>query len=249
MINSRTAFFLGARRTAQAFFLKRLFGNAKATMNDGRVEFAVIGHLVRPGSVVLDVGAHVGVFARRFSELQPDCTVVAFEPQSLPRAVFTMVGYFRRSRKIIVLPFAVGAEPTLADLSVPIKDRGGVGIGLAHIGDDGDLAQRFVIKKEVAAVVRIDDVMERLDLGPASFIKVDVEGGELNALRGAEAVIDAHKPAILCEIDGRESRFGSTTEALFEFLQLKGYKAKSLESGRLLSLQTLEKNTLFVHGA
>ncbi|MEL6388510.1 MAG: hypothetical protein AAFR00_14270, partial [Pseudomonadota bacterium] len=104
MITRKNAFFLGARRTAQEYFFKGLFANAKATMNDGRAELAAVRKHIAPNSVVLDVGAHVGVFSRRFAQLAPDCTVVAFEPQSLPRSVFSMAGFFRKPKNILVLP-------------------------------------------------------------------------------------------------------------------------------------------------
>ncbi|MEO0883423.1 MAG: FkbM family methyltransferase [Pseudomonadota bacterium] len=246
MITRENAFFLGARRTAQEYFFKTLFSNAKAMMNDGRVELVAIREHIAPGSVVLDVGAHVGVFSRRFAALAPDCTIVAFEPQSLPRSVFNMAGFFRKPNNILVLPLALGAEAGLMNLTIPIKQSGAVGIGLAHMGKDDDLADRFEIKKELVAVARLDDVLTRLDLGPVSLIKIDVEGGELNVLRGAQQTLERYSPALLCEIDGREQRFNQTAGDLSTFLAERGYVPFSLETGAALSTDTLEKNTLFL---
>ncbi|MEM6901274.1 MAG: FkbM family methyltransferase [Pseudomonadota bacterium] len=246
MINRENAFFVGARRTAQEYFFKSLFSNAKAKMNDGRVELAAVREHISPGSVVIDVGAHVGVFSRRFARIVPDCTVIAFEPQSLPRSVFSMAGFFRSRRKIVVLPFALGAEPGLTQLTIPIKQSGSVGIGLAHIGADRDLAERFELKKEVVAIARLDDVLSQFQFGPVSLIKIDVEGGELNVLQGATDTLDEHSPAILCEVDGQEHRFGQETGALSAFLNERGYVPYSLETGHALTADTLEKNTIFL---
>lgn len=219
MITPENAFFLKARRTAQEYFFKGLFSEPKATMNDGRVELAAVRQHLRSGNVIVDVGAHVGVFSRRFAALAPDCTVVAFEPQSLPRAVFSMVGFFRNRRNILVMPLALGADAGLIELSIPIKRKGAVGIGLAHVGDDADLKDRFDVRKELVAIARLDDVLARMDLGPVSLIKIDVEGGELGVLRGAIQTLETHGPAVLCEIDGREHRFGDQSDALGHFFR------------------------------
>ncbi|MEL6388065.1 MAG: FkbM family methyltransferase [Pseudomonadota bacterium] len=249
VITPENAFFLKARRTAQEYFFKGLFSEPKATMNDGRVELAAVRQHLRPGSVIVDVGAHVGVFSRRFAALAPDCTVVAFEPQSLPRAVFSMVGFFRNKRNILVMPLALGADAGLIELSIPIKRKGAVGIGLAHVGDDADLKDRFDVRKELVAIARLDDVLARMDLGPVSLIKIDVEGGELGVLRGATQTLETHGPAVLCEIDGREHRFGDQSDALGAFLQALGYAPFSLETGAALPMDGLEKNTLFLKGS
>ncbi len=247
MITRDNAFFLGWRRTALEYFVKSLFQNSPATMNDGRVELAVVQPYLTAGTTIIDVGAHVGVFSRRFARLAPSCSIVAFEPQSLPRAVFTLAGFLRKSKNILVLPCALGAESGLIELNVPIKKKGSVAVGLAHIGNDGDLQERFVVKKEVVLLSRLDDVLAKMSLGPISFIKIDVEGGELDVLRGAQNTLAVHCPALLCEIDGREERFGTSSTALFEFLSERGYLARSLESGHELTATTLEKNTLFIH--
>ena len=247
MITRDNAFFLGWRRTALEYFVKSLFQNSPATMNDGRVELASVTPHLLPGTTILDIGAHVGVFSRRFAELAPTCAIVAFEPQSLPRAVFTLSGFLRKPKNILIVPCALGSASGLIELNVPIKKKGSVAVGLAHIGDDKDLQERFVVKKEVVLLARLDDVLRNMNLGPISFIKIDVEGGELDVLRGAEETLAFHRPTLLCEIDGREERFGTTSAAFYDFLSERGYVAQSLENGRILSIETLEKNTLFVH--
>ena len=144
------------------------------------------------------------------------------------------------------MPFALGVDTGLIELSIPIKRRGGVGIGLAHVGDDTDLKERFEVKKELVSIVRLDDVLARMDLGQVSLMKIDVEGGELNVLKGAMELLTSQKPAVLCEIDGREHRFGSSSTELSKFMTGLGYVPLSLETGALLEVDALEKNTLFV---
>lgn len=246
MIDFGNAMLLQRRKTAYEKFLKSLFGSPKAVMNDGAARLSMLADLIPEGSTTIDVGANVGEFARALSRLSGGGMVLAFEPQAMPRAVLTLAGFMRRKSGIMVLPFALGETDGLVELSIPIKKKGQVGVGLAHIGDDGDFVESFEVRKELVALITLDAVMERIEAGPVSFMKIDVEGGELGVLRGAEALIAKHKPAILCEIDDREARFGASESELYDFLTARGYAAYSIADRRPLTLETLEKNTIFI---
>jgi FkbM family methyltransferase len=70
--------------------------------------------------------------------------------------------------------------------------------------------------EETINIVRLDD--ENID-GPLSFIKLDIEGGEFNCLRGAETLLSEHAPLIIFE-NGRAwpaAQFRYTKEEFFEF--------------------------------
>jgi len=96
-------------------------------------------------------------------------------------------------------------------------------------------------------LARLDDVLERYDFGPVSMIKIDVEGAELNVLKGAEATLRKYTPVVICEIDGREHRFGSTGGELVTYLENLGYAPFSLETGVQLDPSSPDRNTVFRH--
>ena len=76
--------------------------------------------------------------------------------------------------------------------------------------------------EEHIEIVRLDD--EHID-GPLSFIKLDVEGGEFNCLRGADALLSKHAPLMIFE-NGRAwpaAQFGYTKEEFFEFFSRHRY--------------------------
>ena len=245
IINSENGLFLGRRRTAAEKLFKATFCRHKAWMNAGTAELAMLRRYIPPGSTTIDIGANVGDFARRLSELSEGGLVLAFEPQSLPRSVMTMAGFFRRPSHIMVLPLALGNRDGMVTLKVPIKTPHTIGVGLAHIGDDGDLAARFLVKRELVPLTTLDRVLKHFDTGPISLIKIDVEGGELNVLRGAEKTIAQHRPVILCEVEDREGRFGTTLDQLREFFRAHNYVPRSILTNEILPFDALEHNTVF----
>jgi FkbM family methyltransferase len=249
MIGSADTIAMSGRKTAAEKLFKSIFHPVRAEMNDGAAELGMLESLIPAGSTTIDVGANVGDFTRRLAGLSKGGLVIAIEPQAMPRMVLSLAAYVRRRANIIVLPFAVGAPSAgsdrLVELKVPVKANNNVGIGLAHIGDETDLASRFQIRREMVALFSLDEIMARIDCPRVSLIKIDVEGGELGVLRGAAATLAKHRPAILCEIDNREGRFGVGKDELADFLQGLGYVPRRISDLSQLAWDALDKNTVF----
>ena len=215
-------------------------------MNSGKVELGALQRYIPEGSTTIDVGSNVGDFSRRLSDLSQGGMVLAFEPQSMPRSVMTVANFFKGKKRIMVFPMALGDEEGMVTLKIPIKKKKNVGVGLAHIGSEEDFKARFDVKKELVQVTRLDTVLERIEAGPISFIKIDVEGCELKVLRGAVKTIETHRPVVLCEIDhDREDRFGTTTSELLEFFQSRDYCVRSIATHEILPRDALERNVVF----
>ncbi|HEX5377488.1 MAG TPA: FkbM family methyltransferase, partial [Phenylobacterium sp.] len=86
------------------------------------------------------------------------------------------------------------------------------------------------------------------------FIRMDVEGAELWALRGAQQIIDRDRPHVLIEIHPRmlEARFGGSAEAVAEIFRSRGYRMFALNGDRLEERTEVEtelpwKDYFFVH--
>jgi len=242
MITREDAFFLQRKRTFWEYLWKAIFSRHQKT------QIAQMSQHITPGSCVIDVGANVGFFTRGFARATgKEGVVLAFEPQTVPRSILTTASFFKRNQNIQILPFALGETAGMLTLSIPFKAKGNVGINLAHGGDPTEMAERFTLKSETVPLARLDDVLERYDFGPVSMIKIDVEGAELNVLKGAEATLRKYTPVVICEIDGREHRFGSTGGELVTYLENLGYAPFSLETGVQLDPSSPDRNTVFRH--
>ena len=77
-----------------------------------------------------------------------------------------------------------------------------------------------------ADVTTLDDEVATLDLIPA-IIKIDVEGAELDVLKGAEAVLRAHKPRLFLSLHpGPLAKLGLTPGAIAEWLAGRHYRCR-----------------------
>ena len=239
MLNRENAFLLHSRKTAWEYLAKAVFTNGPVSKIDPIMPY------IKAGTTVIDIGSSMGFFSQRFARKAG--LVIAFEPQGMPRAVMTVASFFRQNRNIILVPCALGAGEGLLALSIPIKSGRKVGTSLAHIGNDADFSGRFAVEKELVACTTLDMALSHIETGPISMIKIDVEGGELNVLKGAEKTLATHRPNIVCEIDyGRETRFGASAEDLYDWITARGYTAVGLESGEPVTRDRLENNTVFV---
>jgi len=149
---------------------------------------------VQRGDTVVDVGAHFGAYSVRLAELVGRSgKVIAFEPlqgcvecleslrPSYPQIEVLQValGAGSKAAKTFHIPFLFGfvPEPALASLVEPQQRHQSITVPCGTLDDLLNGADRI------------------------SFIKLDVEGAEFEVLRGAEALLQSSRPAILMEVN------------------------------------------------
>jgi FkbM family methyltransferase len=230
----------GPNRTAREYLFKAIFTNDKAADADMMAKYIV------PGTCVVDVGSHVGYFSRRFADRNPGGLVLSFEPQSVPRSIATVASFFRKQRNIVQFPLALGKAPGLLELKIPIKKNEQIGIGLAHVGSADDLCQRFDIKREIAVCETLDNVLGRVGVEKLSMIKIDVEGGEQDVLRGAQETLKRYRPVVVCETGDGMGRFGDSVAGLRAFMAERNYRALDLKTGREVGGDEPAVDTVFL---
>lgn len=160
----------------------------------------LLRRLLRPGDVYVDAGANLGLFTMLAArQVGPTGSVFAFEP--VPSTFERLSEHVSRNELIHVtaLPKACGSEPGEATIHL-FADAP---IGHASLAE---LDNKTVSQATKVEVVRIDDVVDR----PAKFVKVDVEGAEWGAVKGAERVLTANaRPHIVMEVNvGAAAAFG-----------------------------------------
>jgi FkbM family methyltransferase len=184
----------------------------------GQVNYRLIDHLLKRGMSVIDVGASNGVFTTRFLQLVGlDGVVYAIEPHPANRELLESIA--KRHPQVWPEYVAASDRSGTAHLVVPIQN------GIAHTGLsrlDPDQT-RHDVETFVVETRRLDDIVPQLNA--ISFLKIDVEGHEIQVLQGATRIL-ASRPMLLVEIEQRHSA-GELNATVDWILQL-GYDGWAL---------------------
>jgi FkbM family methyltransferase len=197
------------------------------TIKKGRIfepeVIAVAEEYIKTGTVVLDVGANYGQMSLFFSNFTgPDGVVVSFEAQKYCHAILQKnitangkeniraiyAGVFDETRKYVIFP-----EPDFQRF----PSYGAYPVDLnASNGNRVD-------------TITIDDL--KIDR-PISFLKVDIQGSDLYALRGARQTILRHRMPILFEFEQQfQEEFGTSFQDYVDFVKSIGYRFSKVVLG------------------
>jgi FkbM family methyltransferase len=171
---------------------------------------------VKPGDVVLDVGAHIGSFTLKAAkEVGLEGRVVSFEPSSENFKLLTLNVNSNDYGNATLFNVAVGSAPGTAKLN--LGSRKGTNSLLSDSGVEN-------VGTEQVPIRTLDSVTDELKLSKVSFVKIDVEGFELEVLKGARNILASNHPSIAMETHD----FGPSEEEIGNFLRAFGYVVKSV---------------------
>jgi FkbM family methyltransferase len=167
----------------------------------------ILKHIYR-GDTVVDVGAFIGDHTIAYSEkVGTRGKVIAFEPN--PDAFECLKFNMQKCENVVSRNEAAG----LSGKVVLIKHPENIGMTYVENSDKG------------FKTVSIDS----LNLDKCNFIKIDVEGFELNVLKGAEQTLKRFKPALLIEINTFAlARNNVTNQDVFDYLTELGYSYRNI---------------------
>lgn len=159
--------------------------------------------IISKNPVVFDVGANVGFISLLLSRIT-DVTIFAFEPVS--RTFDFLKINVEQNQAHMILPFNLGFSDKKQRLFIgpptgsqhPRYKTGNKKTGLfsVHASHKGKDAEKF---GEMAEFTTIDLFCEEHDLQKVSYIKIDVEGHEMNVLHGAEKTLQRFRPILQVE--------------------------------------------------
>lgn len=191
-------------------------------------ELAGLSELVGPGDVCVDVGAAAGLYTVLLADLVgPAGEVHSVEPLSFAHPVWARVLGAGARPNVRRHRLALSAQPGETALSVPLGRFGPV-TGRSFLTWEaeglGSNAEFRGHTEVVVPVDTLDQLCERAGLARLDFVKIDVEGAELQVLRGGGRAIEEFRPTLLLEIEARHlTRYGFAVRDVTEWLTGRGY--------------------------
>ncbi len=170
---------------------------------------------LRGDEVFYDIGAHGGAYSLTLKTRFPNLRVISFEPQ--PEELLENF-HLNGVSPDDIQRVAVGNAEGEVRMTTGRRSSN-------HVSQSGDRAVRCV---------RIEDYAAEKGLPAPDWIKIDIEGMELPALRGMESFLRQSKPTIICEINELFNKFGTTMAEFKAFLDGLGYQVCQSRSNQII---------------
>lgn len=172
---------------------------------------------------VIDVGAHIGRHAIPLAQLVGREGIVhAFEPIPYIRNLLIQNLDQAGISNVILYPFALASEPAPIQFHYIPNLAGQSGIKARHTYDQTPAETQLL---DLYAW-RLDDLLRNTDV---DFIKIDIEGGELDMLKGAVQILKIARPVVSFEC-GAAAFLGyhDRPEEIFRLFHERGYAVYSI---------------------
>jgi len=187
-------------------------------------ELKLMSELIKPGDSIVDVGANIGFYAKKFSELTgSNGSVTCFEPDDY--------NYLRLLQTIHNLPNVKSLKAAVSSTTGQLE---------FYTSPDKNVDHRAYAHDEFATKYTVDCISLDEYLGEnakVDILKVDVQGFEMQVYAGAKNILENNQTIkIFSEFwPSGLLKAGSSKEAYFNFFTEKGFKIFLLKD----NLQTL----------
>jgi len=168
------------------------------------------------GGTVVDVGANIGFYTLE-SAIAVGSRGRVISIEAAPRHLESLRQNLELNnmKNVSVVGAAVGDAVGQATLTLPRGDN----LGMFTLGEvEGEETYSVTINT-------IDDLLEKQGVQSVSLVKMDIEGSEFRALRGAAKTFQKFRPSLLIELnDLALRRCGSSSQAVRDLLKEMGYR-------------------------
>lgn len=206
---------------AESQYRRALLHRVAAAVEHDRTPFS---HDYR---TIIDVGANRGQFALVAARRFPRASLICFEPQQGPREVLARV--MSRHPRLRVVDAALAARAGTSTLHITEADDSSSLLLATHLQLETFPGTQIIEQRQVTTQ-RLDALVRTADLVGPTLLKIDVQGTELEVLKGASDVLDCIE-SILVECSFVELYAGQAlAHEVFSFLHKRGFRLAHMVS-------------------
>jgi len=195
---------------------------------------------IKQGQTVLDIGAHKGGYLYLMLQLVgKNGKIVAFEPQSMLFAYISKMKKLLGWQNVTVEHIALSDTETETTLFIPtnnVSSKSAPGATILNNRERDDIG--FT---EKVGTDSLDHYCATHTIAP-DFLKIDVEGNELNIFKGGMHTLTKYKPRIIVECDAGYVGEAQVLET-FALLQSIGYTGSFIMESERLPLEQFNFET------
>lgn len=191
-----------------------------------RITRSLYETVLAPGDATIDVGANYGLHTCPMAQVVgPTGRVLAFEPiPAVADSLQQRISHECPAGVVDLQRVALANRTGTADFHCVEADYGYSGLQAKNYPFE---PRKKLIKVQVD---KLDQRVDGLSGRPVGFIKLDIEGGEFDALRGGEVLLRRDRPLIVFEnAKGEAARnYGYTKEDFFAFFGSLDYDLRDI---------------------
>jgi FkbM family methyltransferase len=200
-------------------------------------EFFMLSQVIRPGMIFVDAGANMGLYtlfaARKIGE---HGAVLAIEPSNRECVRLSKNVEINSLSNVRLVRNAVSDSCSDVDLLIAEDEWSGHNT-LGAFAYDTPLAIKETVRSD-----RLDNIVPREGLSRVDIIKLDIEGAEFRALKGAVGVLARFRPLLLLELADRAlCHQGSSSSQIWDFFRQKGYRVFAFDQSTGLPVSARQK--------
>lgn len=189
------------------------------------VEHTPVLHSLGDIRTVIDIGANRGQFALVARRCFPQAQIIAFEPLTQPASRFRQV--FADAGQVTLHQAAIGPEQIRVPIHISARDDSSSLLPITTLQGQifpgtGEAAT------EIVKAAPLRDFLAKEDIQSPALLKLDVQGYELEALKGCEGLLE-HFTYVYCECSFMELYAGQAlTDEVIAWLRERGFRLEGI---------------------
>ncbi len=191
-------------------FFKGLLSGIAAT-----VEHEILLKDIQPPNTIIDIGSNKGQFLILIEKMFPGRTAYSFEP--IKEMMDKQKKFFSFKQNIYFYNFALGSEASLKNFFITLRKDSSSFLKINEVNNQN---KNYNIKENRPIQINtLDDCFENKNIKQPILIKIDVQGYELEVLKGSELMLKQTEYILLEVTESEMYKTQATEELIIKFLK------------------------------